>query len=467
MPNAKLLVPPCLAALALLTCGPAAPGPSRPQPPPPTAVERERAAPPPRRAPPPRVTWSGFFTGATLRVDLEHRGNQAGETYRVTATVLEGAWPGSRTRLVDPFDFGAHRFEVRDAETGALLYSRGFSSLFGEWVTTGEAKGAPKAFSESVRFPQPKRPFALILQSRQRSGTYVRVLETRLDPAGPAVIRWKARPDAEVLALSHSGAPADRLDVLVLGDGYTLAEREKFRRDAARFAEVLFADGSFGPHKHRMNVRALFVPSPVSGVSEPRKGLVKKTPLGLSFNTFDSPRYLMTEANLALRDLAAHAPYDALYLMANTSRYGGGGIYNLYATFPSDNEYDEYVFIHEFGHSFAGLGDEYYDSDVSYDDSEFYPKGVEPWEPNITRHLGGRIKWRDLLSPGAPLPTPNLPRHDGVVGLFEGAGYSAKGLYRSQWNCKMKGKGHAPFCKVCSGAIARMMDLYSEGGSRP
>jgi hypothetical protein len=410
------------------------------------------------------VTYQGFFTGATLRVDVEHSGNHESEAYRVTGLVREGPWPGSRTRLLDPFDYGAHRFEVRDSKTGALLYSRGFSSLFGEWQTTSEAKTTKKSFSESLRFPQPKRPFVLTLHTRTRSGAMAKLHETTLDPLGPKVTRWSGRPEVEVRELHRSGEVHERLDVLILGDGYASADREKFLRDARRFAEVLLGDGTFGLYKDRMNLRALFVPSPVSGVSEPRKGLPKKTPLGLGFNTFDSPRYLMTESNLAMRDIAAHAPYDALYLMANTSRYGGGGIYNLYATFPSDNEYDEYVFIHEFGHSFAGLGDEYYDSDVSYDDSEFYPKGVEPWEPNITRSLGGRIKWKELITPGAPIPTPNLPSNDGVVGLFEGAGYSAKGLYRSGWNCKMKGKGHNPFCKVCARAVGQMMDLYSEGG---
>ena len=170
----------------------------------------------------------------------------------------------------------------------------------------------------------------------------------------------------------------------------------------------------------------------------------------------------MTEKNLALRHLAAHAPYDALYLMANTSRYGGGGIYRLYATFPSDNEYSPYVFIHEFGHSFAGLADEYYDSSVSYDDSDFYPKGVEPWEPNITRFLGGRFKWRAQVSPGVPIPTPNERRYRGKVGLFEGAGYSAKGLYRPELDCKMKGKSHTPFCRVCAAAIGRMIAQYAQ-----
>jgi len=423
---------------------------------------------------PGKVTFDRFFTPRTLRLDLAHRGNARQEQYQVKALVVEGPWAGSRRKLRDPFPYGLHRFEIRDAATSALLYSRGYSSLFGEWRATGEAKDMAeqkprpqtRTFSESLRIPLPKAPFVLTVFTRGHDGKLARVLRTRLDPGAASVRRLKRRAGLETRALHKSGPPEKRLDVLVIGDGYTAAEQAKFWADAKRFAHALLANPTFGKHRQRINVRALYVPSPVSGVSEPRKGRRLDTPLGLSFNTFDSPRYLMTERNVALRDVAAHAPYDALYLMANTARYGGGGIYNLYSTFPSDNEYDGYVFIHELGHSFGGLGDEYYDSSVSYDDNEFYPKGVEPWEPNITRYLGKKpatIKWRQHLSPGVPIPTPNRARFAGKVGLFEGAGYTAKGMYRPQLDCKMKGKGHTPFCQVCAAAIGRMITLYSEG----
>lgn len=448
--------------LAFVGCGPAGPGPGGTTPPPPTEVERDLREAPRRPATPVKVTYHRFFSTGTMRVDLEHRGNHQTESYRVLGMVREGPWPGSRTLLRDPFDYGAHWFEIRDVETGAIIFSRGYSSLFGEWQTTREAKTVTKVFSESLRLPMPRRLFDLAIFTRQKSGKLARIHEARLDPADPKVRLWVPRPDVEVMELHRSGDVERKLDLVILGDGYTQAEKEKLRRDAARFTEVLLSDETFGPLKDRINVRAVFVPSPVSGVSEPRRGILLKTPLGVSFNTFGSPRYMMTEANMALRDIAAHAPYDSLVLMANTSRYGGGGIYNLYATFPSDNEYDTYVFVHELGHSFGGLADEYYDSEVSYDDSEIYPKGVEPWEPNITRNLGARIKWADLVTPDALIPTPNLPKYEGVVGLFEGAGYSSKGLFRPQLSCKMKGKGHNPFCKVCSAAILSRIRVYSE-----
>jgi len=450
--------------LLLAACPSSRPRPTAPTP---TPVERVRSRPsaPTRRearSAPVRITFDGFFRPVTLRVDLAHRGSATTEAYRVVGLVQEGVWAGSRRHLLDPFPYGAHRFEIRDEASGALLYTRSYSSLFGEWRSTEDAKRRSRSFSESIRIPMPRRPFVLAIYSRQRSGRFARVLQRRLDVAGHAVRRWKPNPAVRVVGLHHGAPMARALDIAILGDGYTANEADKLLADARRFAHVLLSDPTFAPHRKQINIRLVQIASPVSGVSEPRKGRVLPTPLGLSFNTFSSPRYLMTEKNLALRRAAAHAPYDALYLMANTSRYGGGGIYNLYAAFPSDNEYSTYVFIHEFGHSFAGLADEYYDSSVSYDDSDFYPKGVEPWEPNITRFLRRQLKWRSLVSKGVPIPTPNLPRYRGKVGLFEGAGYTAKGLYRPELDCKMKGKGHTPFCRVCAAAIGKMIALYAE-----
>jgi len=406
-----------------------------------------------------KVTFVRFFANRTLRVNLSHRGTAKTESYKMEGWVTEGSWAGSRKKLIDPFPYGAHKFEIRDVATGALLYTRGYASLFSEWQTTREARKISKSFSESLRLPLPKAPFELRIHSRTSRGKLRQVFAQRLDP------RVKIRPSrplrGTVTRVLHKSGPVhQKLDILILGDGYTRSEREKFWRDAKRFASVMLADGTYGAYKNRLNIRALYVPSVDSGVSEPRKGRVLNTPLGLSFNTFGSARYMMTEKNLALRRAAAHAPYDALYLMGNTSRYGGGGIYNLYSTFPSDNEYDAYVFIHEFGHSFAGLADEYYTSETSTEN--MYKSNQEPADPNITAYLKGRFKWKTLVRPGTPIPTPPTAQYKNVVGLFEGAGYKAKGLYRAQLDCKMKGKGHVGFCRVCADATARMIKLYSE-----
>jgi hypothetical protein len=229
---------------------------------------------------------------------------------------------------------------------------------------------------------------------------------------------------------------------------------------------------------------------------------------------------LLTEDNKSLRNVAAHAPYDAIYIMINTDKYGGGGIYNQYATFVNINVWSEYIFLHEFGHSFAGLGDEYYTSDVSYND--FYPKGIEPTEPNLTALLNTEdLKWKELCSQDIDLPTlwekteyeklgkewgskraillKNISdlkssnatdnqiksaelsyqkeekmyidkldkyfknsKFAGKVGAFEGGGYSSQGIYRPMIDCIMFSKGKKPYCKVCENAILKMIKFYTE-----
>jgi hypothetical protein len=256
-----------------------------------------------------------------------------------------------------------------------------------------------------------------------------------------------------VIEFAKTGKTESRVDLVIVGDGYTAGEREKFVGDCEHIVEEFFDVEPLKSHRSRFNVRGVFVPSRESGIDEPRKRVFKDTPFGMSFNTFGSERYCMTEDLWAVHDAISAVPHDAVFLMANSSRYGGGAIYNFYTAFVSDNEYDDYLCVHEFGHGFAGLGDEYYDSEVSY--NEFYPRGVEPWEPNITALLDTtHLKWSRLVAPGTPIPTPaDDPRYIGAVGAFEGAGYAAKGLYRPAVDCKMFSKANRAFCPVCAQAI--------------
>lgn len=403
------------------------------------------------------------FVDETLRVDLFHKGvaDPGTERYVVDEMVNERmSWPGSRTVLFDPDDFGAHRFEVRDRESGKLIFAHGFGSLFSEWRTTDEAKKRMRTFSESVRFPRPKRPFLLDIQSRGRDNVMRTVSSFALDPADARKAVDPGGGEVRPLRLHGEREPHMALDVLIIADGYTEAEREKATMDGRRFADVLLNDRVFAEHREEINIWLLAPPSRDSGVTEPRKGIELDTPVGLSFNTLNSPRYMMTLENKKMRAWAALAPYDQLYLMSNTSRYGGGGIYNLYSTFPADNEYSEYVFIHEFGHSFGGLGDEYYGSPVAT--SDYYPEGVEPWEPNLTRFLEGRFKWSDMVSKDTPVPTPpDDERFSNRVGLFEGAGYIGKGMYRPALDCTMFSKAFQDFCPVCTRAMRRRLTRYT------
>ena len=453
----------------------------------------------------PRGSFDDHFTGRTLRFDYDHVGNATEEHVAPSGFRLEGPWPGSRTRLVDDTNLGKYLFQVIDPRDNRVLYSRGFASIYGEWETTGEARRQWRSLQESQRFPEPKHDVQLVLKKRRGDGTFGELFTTLLDPTSRFVDRSALRGDAHVTVAFENGPPATKVDFLVVGEGYTSEQGPKFVADAARLSEVLFATEPFARRKDDFNLRFLHVPSAEEGISNPRAGVWRNPPLGLSFNAFDSDRYVLTYANRALREAAAQAPYDALILLFNNRKYGGGGIFNLWATCAADTEPAPYVFVHELGHSFAGLADEYYTSQVSYE--EFHPADAEPWEPNVTALLDpAKLKWKDLVAEDTPLPTPwDQAAYDeasyayqekrqrlraegagegvmeelfrevkaitqpmlegqaffGQVGAFEGASYQAKGLYRAEVDCIMFTRNPTHFCRVCTGAIERVIDLYA------
>jgi hypothetical protein len=448
--------------------------------------------------------FAARFTGRTLRLDYHHAGSATEEHVALDRLRLEGEWPGSRTQLLDPTNLGKYLFEVVDSSTNLALYPRGFASIYGEWETTGEARTSWRAFHESQRFPEPRSAVQLVLKKRAADGTFRELWSTLVDPTSRFVDRSPITARGTAWALIESGPSAHCVDLLVLADGYAASDEQAFRADVERLTEVLFGTEPFRLRRAHFNVRALHVPSPESGISNPRKSLWRDAPLGTSFNAFDSDRYVLTFANATLREVAAQVPYDALLILCNERKYGGGGIFNLYATCTADSEPAPYVFVHEFGHSFAGLADEYYTSQVAY--QEFTPAGVEPWEPNVTALLDpARLKWSDLVAPDTPVPTPwDQARFDqvdlayqekraeqiearasdeaaealmreakattgpllaseawyGRVGAFEGAAYEAKGLYRPEVDCIMFTRNPTRFCRVCTRAIERVIDLY-------
>ncbi|MFH1531568.1 MAG: M64 family metallopeptidase [Pseudomonadota bacterium] len=409
-----------------------------------------------------------WFEDGTVRLDYEHTGDATEESVTLHALRSEGPWAGSRTWLVDPTGFGKYRAEVRDAKSGDLLWSRGFCTLFGEWQTTDEAKTSQRSFPETLRFPRPKTAAEVSVHSRGRDGAFSRIWAKTLGPEDLPKVTAGEAGGPEVLTLQEGGEPATTLDIVIVPAGYPVAQDEKLRRDLARFAKILMSTPPFDGHRGGIAVRGVIDHAERIGAAEPRKGRPLPTnaepessSVDPTFDTLGSARYLNALRHWRLRDLAGAAPYDAIFVMVNTSRYGGAGIFNDYAVFPSDNDYDEYVFVHEFGHSFGGLGDEYYTSSVAY--SDFYPMGVEPWEPNVTALLGGRegLKWRDLVGPEVPIPTPEADPWKGEAGAFEGAGYSAKGLYRPAFDCKMFSKRTIDFCAVCMCAVEQMIRLHT------
>ncbi len=234
----------------------------------------------------------------------------------------------------------------------------------------------------------------------------------------------------------------------------------KFREDVKKMADVLFREAPFSDYRNRINIWAVEAISQESGTDIPGENIYVNTALNSTFNTFDLPRYLTTTDIKSVNDYAAAVPHDNIIVLINTTRYGGGGVYNYYSGTSAGNSLSPVVFIHEFGHGFTGLADEYYSSTVTYE--EFYPLNVEPWEPNITTLVDFGSKWKNLIRKDTPVPTPENEKYSNVIGLFEGAGYSAKGIYRSEIDCRMKSNGPKGFCAVCRSAIKKMLDFYTQ-----
>jgi hypothetical protein len=440
----------------------------------------------------------------TMRLDYYHTGNAKEERFSVDRVVLEPLpWPGNPGRALDATNRGKYFFEVVDATSGTVLYSRGFSSIYGEWETTAEAKDVDRTFSESLRFPAPDKAVRITLRKRDARNVFRDVWSTKIDPADKFVAH-AAEADAGPLVRLHvSGDPATKLDLLILGDGYTARERTKFERDARRLTATLLATSPFKERQGDVNIWGLSPAAAQSGISRPSQHIYRRSPVGATYDAFDSERYVLTFENKALRDLAANAPYDAVEILTNSATYGGGGIFGLFSTVAADSVWSPYIFVHEFGHHIAGLADEYYTSDVAYLPSA---DRVEPWEPNATALLDpASLKWKDLVTPGVAIPTPwpkeeferytkeiqqkrrairaaNRPEsemdalfrdeesrdtallnegpHAGKVGAFEGANYEARGFYRPQADCIMFTRDNVPFCRVCRRAIEQILDLY-------
>ncbi len=340
-----------------------------------------------------------------MRVDYYHTGGGQ-ELFALDQVVSDGPWAGSRTQLIDDTNLGPYYFEVIERATNRTIYSRGFASIYGEWETTDEPKqGLHRSFHESLRFPWPKNPVQVVVKKRDAQNAFREAWSTVVDPASRFVTPAEARPAGKVWTVFENGPAATKVDLLILGDGYAEADLPKFHADVKRLADQLFATEPFKSRRSDFNVRAIDLPTPRSGVNRPRTGDFRRTPLGVSYNIFDSERYALTTDNRAMRDIASGAPYDFLEILINEQQYGGGGVFNSHATAAVDTAFADYIFVHEFGHHFAGLGDEYYTSDVAYETG--VADRPEPWEPNITALKDpATLKWKDLVAAGTPVPTP-------------------------------------------------------------
>jgi hypothetical protein len=466
-----------------------------------------------------RSGFDRFFVDKTMRIDYFHSGDAKEEQVTLDQVYEQGIWAGSRENLIDRFNNGRTYAKVFDVSSGKLIFSKGFDSYFGEYKTTNQAlRGTKRTFHETILIPCPKKRIAFALEVRDRENILQPLFSREVDPAAVTIIKEQPGKGVKVIDILTSGDPHHKADIVFIAEGYTSDDEQKLRSDLDRFTRTFFSQEPYKSNKDGFNIYCAFKPSEESGCDEPSHGVYKKTAISASFDSLGSERYLLTEDNKALRDVAAHVPYDALVVIVNHKRYGGGGIYNLYCTFTSDNQWQEYLFLHEFGHSFAGLGDEYYTSSVAY--NEFYPRGVEPTEPNITALLDPKnLKWKGLATPGIEIPTPwekedfdrmdeayqkvrqevneriarmkregasaeevekveqeserlsrdNAKKVDDYlsrsmfkdkIGAYEGAGYSAQGLYRPMVDCIMFTRGKKPYCRVCEQAVVRVINHY-------
>jgi len=412
-----------------------------------------------------QIVYADWFGKECLRIDLYHTADAKSEVVGLDEIVVEPKWVGTTENLIDPFDYGNYRFKVFDGKTKKLIYKRGFCTLLSEWRTTPESQYIKRTMGESLRMPLPLKPVIVVLEARGKNGEFHEIFHLGIDPSSTLINRTEALKKFEVISIMENDLPpSNRVDITILPEGYTKKHREKMIEDAKRFGRILFSSSPFSKWKEKFAINLVVAFSEETGSDEPRKGIFRDTVLDTSFNTFNAERYLTTANNKIIREIGSYAPYDVVVIMVNSSRYGGGGIYNFWSIYTSDGEYSDYVALHEFGHLFAGLGDEYFSSGGGYDEDEFYPPGVEPWEPNLSAFLGKKregIKWKDMILPDVPLPTPPSEEWKGKVGLFEGAGYKSKGLYRGFFDCRMFHKGSVPFCPVCEKAIEKMIQYYT------
>ena len=440
----------------------------------------------------------------TWRLDFYQTGGPGIEAYSFDRLVVEPlAWPDRPAANVEPSPTGNYRFEVIDAG-GRVTFARGFDPAFAEWVTTAEVREVRRTFHDSLRFPAITGKATVVLYKRNPDGQYGEVWRYAIDPASPFIDRAEP-PRQQAIEIERHGDPRTRVDILLLGDGYTAAEcGRKFRGDARRMSNALFALEPFRTRRNEFNIWGICPPAAQSGIARPSTGVYRRTPVGTSYDAFGSERYILTFENRMLRDVAAWAPYEFMTILSNNEIYGGGGLYNVYSTAAVDNDFADYLFVHEFAHHFAGLADEYYTSPVAYEPPA---RIVEPWAANVTAATDpARVKWRDLFAPGVPVPTPwpkqeyeaaskvyqsrraairaeqrpesemtrlfreqleietkllSAAEHAGKVGLFQGANYDAQAFYRPGVDCVMFSRNRVPFCPVCQRALSAVIDRHT------
>ena len=404
-------------------------------------------------------SFEQYFSDGTLRIDYYFAGNDKETHVFFDEMYKEPLWGGTKTLPKSKDNMGNFRYNLYSKETGLLLYSRGMSTLFHEWKTTTEAKEISRTMQVSAIMPFPTSQVMFEIEERNmQTGKFNKIFSLYINPENYFILPG-IKQKCEWKKLIDNGDPANLVDIAFIAEGYTASEKDKFYSDVARISNHILSQPPFNEHKNKFNVYALAAVSEESGTDIPGRKIYKNTALNSTFYTFNVDRYLATTDNKSIFDVAANVPYDAIIILVNSGEYGGGGFYNWYSLVTSDNSLSENIAVHELGHSFAGLADEYYTSEVAYND--FYNLKVEPWEENITTLVDFNSKWKDMVTSGTPTPTLRERQYRDVVGVFEGGGYAAKGIYSPMQDCMMN-SGRGTFCPVCQRTIEKMIDYLTE-----
>lgn len=402
--------------------------------------------------------FSSWFENKALRIDYYLAGNNSSQYIYLKGLSEEPHWSGSHAQTTSNLNLGSYKIEVRDNETQTLLYTYGFCTLFQEWQSIEEAKTQSKAFEQVTRIPYPKKTVTVTFYHREKqTGKFETLYSFSINPNDISIAK-KQWPEFKTSRIVNNGDPNENLDITFIAEGYTSTEMAKFQNDVKRMANYLLNQEPFTNYSKDINIWAVESISENSGPTNPRTNQWNRTAVGSTFNTFGIDRYLTTSNTFKIMDVAANAPSDVVYVLINTKSYGGGGIYNHFNVATSDHPLSEVVFIHELGHGLAGLGDEYYTSDVAYQD--FYNLSIEPWEPNITTLVNFKSKWANMVAPRTPIPTPATKENNETVGVYEGGGYMSKGIYRPYIDCRMKSNEAKGFCPVCQRAISLVIESY-------
>ena len=399
------------------------------------------------------IDYDQFFTDACLRIDYEMMGRRDTEFVVLKDLMEQGQWAGSKSISGQPAQLGNYRFSLIDSLSGTPIYSNGFSGLFNEWQQSPEALTKTASFYHVNLAPMPRRTvlFRLERTNYDKPG-HSTIAEFYINPKSKFIRRESAKP-LKYTVVQGGNDVNSRIDIAFLAEGYTADQMDKFRADVSRFWNYMSGVEPYSSNKDRFNVYAVESPSVESGTDIPNQGIFRNTAMNFTFSTFDVDRYLTTFDMKSVHDIAAAVPYEHIIILVNTSEYGGGGFYNFYCAGTADHSLSLRVMVHEFGHSFAGLADEYFYADEA--DEEMYSLQREPWEPNLTTLIDFDSKWKLMLDAHTPVPTPRTKDYDGKVGVFEGGGYQTKGIYSPFQDCIMRSNTPKTFCPVCHKAILR------------